>query len=109
MGDLVLVFSARLGRTNPPLDLPHPRSWTEPGPLGTGVHSGRLARRCSGCVPVRILPVGLPFPLAFHLELKGLRESSAGQSGVGGEGIRGSEMALAGQEDGLVCGWMWVE
>lgn len=22
MGDLVLVFSARLGRTNPPLDLP---------------------------------------------------------------------------------------
>lgn len=44
------------------------------------------------------------FPLAFHLELKGLRVSSAGQSRVGEEGTRGSEMALAGKEDGLVCG-----
>lgn len=58
----------------------HPRSWTEWRPLGTGVHRNWLASRCSGCVLVRILLVWLPFPLAFHLELKGLRQRSAGQS-----------------------------
>lgn len=77
--------------------------------LRTGVRRGRLASRCSDCVPVRILPVGLPFPLAFHVELKGLRMSSAGQSRVGEEGTRGSVMALAGQDNSLVCEWIWEE
>lgn len=55
---------------------------------------GRLASRCIGFVPVRILPGGLPFPSVFHLELKELRENSAGQRRVGEEGTRGSETAL---------------
>lgn len=53
---------------------------------------------------VRILTVRLPFPLAFHLELKGMRESSPRRSWVVEEGTRGSVMALARHEDGL-----WID
>lgn len=92
MGDLVLVCSARLGRTYPTLDLPILGPEMSRGPLGLAcVVAGWTAD-----VPLRILPVGLPFPLAFHLELKGLRVSSAGQFRAREEGTRGSEIALGG-------------
>lgn len=44
----MLVCSARLVRTIPPHALPIPRTWTEPGPLGTGVCQDRLDSRCPG-------------------------------------------------------------
>lgn len=72
-------------------------------PLGLCVHRCRLESRCSDSVFVRILPVGLLFPLGFHLELKGLRVHFAR---VGEEWTRGSETALTGLKDCLVRTYM---
>lgn len=50
----------------------------------------------------RILPVGLSFPVAFHVELKGLIESSAGQNRAEDGGTGGSDgFGGAGGRSGL--------
>lgn len=102
MVDLVLQIPVWLLITSLTPDLPPPRFLFETACIEAGWPADLVAES-----QVRILLVGLPFPLVSYAELMGLRESSSGNSNVIKEGKRGSMMALNWQEDGLVCKSKW--
>lgn len=55
---------------------------------------GRLASRCNGWVPLRILPIGMSFPFGFNLRLRGLGKCSTEQGRIAQRGTGDSEMFL---------------